>query len=243
LSGKNHNSILFLTTLGVYLGLVLVGATPQVLAQAATVKQFTIREEIGARDDLDNKPGDESESAERAVQYYLEDIEEFLIALGDLSARGQFNVLSDTFDVTQTTLLPCVDGAKAERFSKVRFINSNELTNQALIRIINPMAYGYSLGDCVTSADGKTAKDSRFNVHLDDKELSVAIVVVRASDDHADSLARDLDAAKGLFKIQATPIRTAIIEHTLVRPIGEHTAIVTRLPRGSLPSLLVSKAQ
>ncbi len=31
---KNHNPIYFLTTLSVYLGLVLVGASPQVLAQA-----------------------------------------------------------------------------------------------------------------------------------------------------------------------------------------------------------------
>jgi hypothetical protein len=33
--GKNYNSIVFLTTLSVYLGLVLVGATPEVLAQNA----------------------------------------------------------------------------------------------------------------------------------------------------------------------------------------------------------------
>jgi hypothetical protein len=37
---KNQNSILVLATLGVYLGLVLVGATPQMLAQAAMSKQF-----------------------------------------------------------------------------------------------------------------------------------------------------------------------------------------------------------
>jgi len=32
---KNYNSILFLTTLGVYFGLVLVGVTPQILAQTS----------------------------------------------------------------------------------------------------------------------------------------------------------------------------------------------------------------
>lgn len=31
---KNHNTIHFLTTLSVYLGLIVVGASPQVLAQA-----------------------------------------------------------------------------------------------------------------------------------------------------------------------------------------------------------------
>jgi hypothetical protein len=53
---KNYNSILFLT---VYLGLVLVGATPQVMAHAATNSLFDLRQEIEYKDDLDNKP-DES---------------------------------------------------------------------------------------------------------------------------------------------------------------------------------------
>lgn len=35
---KNHNTVYFLTTLSVYIGLVLVGASPQVLAQAETTK-------------------------------------------------------------------------------------------------------------------------------------------------------------------------------------------------------------
>ena len=55
---KNQNSILVLATLGVYLGLVLVGATPQVLAQAATAKQFDLKDEAGRKDDLDKKPDD-----------------------------------------------------------------------------------------------------------------------------------------------------------------------------------------
>ncbi len=52
---KNYNSILFLT---VYLGLVLVGATPQVLAHAATNSFFDIQAEWEVKDDLDNKPDD-----------------------------------------------------------------------------------------------------------------------------------------------------------------------------------------
>jgi len=53
---KGQNSILFLTTLGVYLGLVLVGATPQVLANAATTRSFDIRDEIEFQDKLDKDP-------------------------------------------------------------------------------------------------------------------------------------------------------------------------------------------
>src|SRR5215203_885631 len=56
---KNYNSIVFLTTLSVYLGLVLVGgATPSVLAQAATTRDFNIKNEIVVEDDLDKKPDD-----------------------------------------------------------------------------------------------------------------------------------------------------------------------------------------
>jgi hypothetical protein len=56
LDRKNHNSVLVLATLGVYLGLVLVGATPQVLAQAAMTRQFDVKDEIEVKDDLDKKP-------------------------------------------------------------------------------------------------------------------------------------------------------------------------------------------
>ena len=54
---KNHNSIIFLTTLGVYLGLVLAGgASPQVFAYTALTRNFDIQDEIEVKDDLDKKP-------------------------------------------------------------------------------------------------------------------------------------------------------------------------------------------
>lgn len=63
----NYNSIVFLTTLSVYLGLVLVGgATPQVLAQAALTRDFDIKNEIEFKDDLDNKPDNETSAGLKA---------------------------------------------------------------------------------------------------------------------------------------------------------------------------------
>jgi len=53
---RNQNSILVLATLGVYLGLVLAGATPPVLAQAAMTREFNVKDEIEVKDDLDTKP-------------------------------------------------------------------------------------------------------------------------------------------------------------------------------------------
>ena len=55
---RNQNSFLAVATLGVYLGLILAGATPTVLAQAATAKQFNVKDEVARKndDDVDLKP-------------------------------------------------------------------------------------------------------------------------------------------------------------------------------------------
>jgi hypothetical protein len=53
----NHNSVLLLATLGVYIGLLLVGAPTGVIAQpAAMTRNFDISEEIVTQDDLDKDP-------------------------------------------------------------------------------------------------------------------------------------------------------------------------------------------
>lgn len=73
---KKHNSIIFLTTLSVYLGLVLVGgASSPILAQAALTRNFDIQEEIEYKDDLDKKPdekSDESFEGKRSLRLYAD---------------------------------------------------------------------------------------------------------------------------------------------------------------------------
>jgi hypothetical protein len=58
LKDKKQNPALLIATLGVYLGLVLAGAAPAVLANAALTKQFDVRDEIEFVDEFDNKPDD-----------------------------------------------------------------------------------------------------------------------------------------------------------------------------------------
>lgn len=56
---RSQNSLVLLTTLGVYLGLLVVGgAAPQIFAHSATTRFFEIAEEQEARDDFDNNPAD-----------------------------------------------------------------------------------------------------------------------------------------------------------------------------------------
>jgi len=68
---KPQNSILFLATLGVYLGLFIAGgAAPQVFAHSATTRGFEISDEIEVKDDLDTNPDDCSDDlSERARQF------------------------------------------------------------------------------------------------------------------------------------------------------------------------------
>lgn len=57
-AAKSYNRIVFLTTLSLYLGLVLVGGTAPVLAHSALTKSFDVRTEIEVKDDFDNQPDD-----------------------------------------------------------------------------------------------------------------------------------------------------------------------------------------
>ena len=97
---KTQNSILFLATLGVYLGLFIAGgAAPQVFAHSATTRGFEISDEIEVKDDLDTNPED-SAAAKMSLQVYLQDIELFLNELSKYQDRKSFDLASDTFEVS-----------------------------------------------------------------------------------------------------------------------------------------------
>ncbi|MBA2379850.1 MAG: hypothetical protein H0V76_09795 [Blastocatellia bacterium] len=69
---RNNNSLLVLTTLGVYLGLLMVGATPGVVAQqGAMSRNFELSEEVDLKDDLDLDPAAEQEADEIAEFEHL----------------------------------------------------------------------------------------------------------------------------------------------------------------------------
>jgi hypothetical protein len=91
---KNQNSILVLATLGVYLGLVLVGATPQVLAQAAMTRQFNVKDEVEVKDDLDKKPDssiteDEADAISRIDKNVSNSLNKFLSKFSPSVAPGR----------------------------------------------------------------------------------------------------------------------------------------------------------
>lgn len=240
---KPQNSVLLIATLGVYLGLVLAGAAPQVMANAALSKQFNVRDEIEFKDDLDNKPDDPRSPVTESVKIYLEDVEYFLASLGRLQHAGEFDIVKDTFEVSESTLLPCVDSGRAGRFTPVKFETSSEHTRGTLEFLSRGMVYGYSLGDCIPTNEftDVTAADSNFNFKLDDKTFSITVAVKKDSPQRAADLQRELVSVLALYAARdASALRKTVIQNTVYRVTNEQLLIVLTLPRGSLPSLLSS---
>lgn len=97
---KKHNSIIFLTTLSVYLGLVLVGgASSPILAQAALTRNFDIQEEIEYKDDLDEKPDDGILSLTKSLDSYFEEVKVFPADLRQLDRIEKINLSSNQVDL------------------------------------------------------------------------------------------------------------------------------------------------
>ena len=241
---KNQNSILFITTLGVYLGLVLAGATPQVIAhqRGAMTRNFDISDEIEFKDDLDRDPSGGGHSPiTDSVGVYLEDVEALITALGGLNRKGQFDPSSSPFEVAQTVFLPCEPFNKAGSYTPQKFENINAALKPYLERFSKQLTYGYSLGDCVKTpiyAD-KEAVASNFVFKLDKKAFSIEITIQKASPESASQLAALLPPTFKDFREKAAAVvRQKLIDATSFGIKADQVFIVTRLPRASIDSLI-----
>ena len=230
-----------LATLGVYLGLILTGGTPQVLAHAALTRTFDVRDEIDVVDDQDRKPDGERSPLNMSVQVYLEDVEYFLSSLGKLKTAGKFDLGKDSFNVVQRSMQPCIDANIAGRYTPITFETTSEAARPSMEYFRRGMIYGYSLGDCLVNNEfsGSTAVDTRFDYKLDKRDFLVNVVILKESPQRALALMHDLESA---FKLFSTPnssrLRQQIIRNTRFRVQNDQVTVVTRLPRGSLVSLL-----
>ena len=243
---KAQNSILLITTLGVYLGLLVAGgAAPQVLAHSATTRIFEITDEIEIKDDIDRDP-DERVSAKLSLATYFQDVEHFIKTLKGLAGTEYFDLVADKFDVTQTTQLPCVPSNKIGSYTANRFVTTNEAVRPWLESFSKLLTDGYSLGDCLPNSRfaPNEATDSKFNFHLDKEALVVEVAVRKSSPQNAKMLADSINSTFRQFQREpAEPIRVALYRSTEFRAAGDQIFVVTRLPRGSLDSLLAKDAK
>jgi hypothetical protein len=233
---KNYNSIVFLTTLSVYLGLVLVGgATPSVLAQAATTRDFNIKNEIVVEDDLDKKP-DEDLFADSIVGLVQE--------LDKLSRKKSFDWnTTDTFQIEGLGI--------CESDNSPAFMGSGSINLQvdaALEKTAFEIAQKLYKQKALLGLGNVHSHETDFDFIFDGGSLEIKAKISNAS---AVASERERDVfpfynhfSGYLEKINSTRRASKnkiVAENTKVTTENNQVFIVTRLPRASIDDLLAEK--
>lgn len=228
-----------------YLGLVLVGATP-VLGHAATTRNFEISDEIEIKDDLDRKPDDKRSPLAMSIGNYYADLEYFLSSLEKLQQAGKFDLAADTFELSQATALPCVANNRVGSYTAETLLTSNSVLRPTLESTGKRITDGYGFADCIPSDKfaGQEATHSRFVLKLTADGLSLEVSGVKRSAADASAYLRDLTAGWNQFRIQAKEsVQKHISDGTTLAVVGSKIFVVTRLPRAGLESLLAKDAK
>ncbi len=246
---KNNNSVLFLTTLGVYLGLILVGsAAPQVLAQAATTRQFNIKDEIEQKDEFDGNP----------------DIEELKSLIANSLERTLAGFISEV-KASDWNSASRVSLRKLHSLRSVRTFCSEDWTevSDPLTSLpgrddrINELHRNFDIGSrwefasvprFIQAQEGppkqKFCKAFSVSTCLDSEELSVKLLFSRTDSLNAFRLAGYLkDFLFDRARYFEDPITRQVYQHTRASSDYANVVIVTRLPRASIDSLLATDAK
>lgn len=244
---KSKNSILVLTTLGVYLSLLMVGgAAPQVFAHSATTRNFEITDEIEIKDDLDKNPDDERSDVRLSLVTYFQDVELFVKTLKRLGGTKYFDASTDSFEVAQATQLPCVAANNTGSYTANKFVSNNELLRPWLESFSKLLTDGYSLGDCLANNRfaPNEATDSKFNFQLDKDALFVQVIVKKQSPESARMLAGDIANTFTTLKSESRDVlRLKLYESTTFLADKDQIFVVTRLPRAALDPLIAKDAK
>ncbi len=211
-NSKNYNSIVFLTTLSVYLGLVLVsGATPSIFAQAALTQRFEIQNEIETDDDLDKNSDDEpcsylKQDAESLLRTFSLDNSSLEIALGliDTSISNFLKLETNSYSLRRKR----INTEKSDALRK--FLSDFEVTN--------------------------------FHFEFDNSEINSILKTSSNSVDRAQKLASAYNTNFNYWQCESQEkfkeIPTKLYQNTKISSENNQVFIVTRLPRASIDELL-----
>lgn len=242
---KNYNSLVFLTTLSVYLGLVLVGGSaPSVLAQAATTRDFDIKSEIVVEDDLDKNP-DGCKKLEKLAEEKLQQVKaennsilNFALTLKKILLIGEEITSSNfSFDIDSK---PDLD---YPNFRKVSF----DLPSRPVIFPRNSKSKITKEVENLIGSFRKKPDSKEFNFTFgyskDEKVLTTKAAFLQDNDFTAHKLAVAYNASLDFQRCAARDIAEKIIlENTRITFENNQVFIVTRLPRGSIDALLAENS-
>jgi hypothetical protein len=235
---KNYNSIVFLTTLSVYLGLVLVGAPATVLAQAALTGRLEVKDKIEKRDDLDKKPDDVAdekvqslESGNRVILDYAEVVKVLF------EASWQADTKRFTYECEAKS--DYAGKLQAKRFFFTNFEQNEPNTRQIFHTTHSVLFKLFSLFPVKTSYDESNVIVS---FKLSDKGFTTESKFLQKDGSDTQELLSAYNASLERLKREIVNKRQALIlKHTEVLTENNQFVIVTRLPRGSLDTLLAKK--
>lgn len=231
---RSNNSLLLLTTLGVYFSLVLVGSCPSVLAQAATTRDYDIRSEVVIEDDLDKKPDDQTKVPDYAIDRYFDSLATFVTELRGFEKRDDlrlspqhFQFRLDHYSECTAVCEPCV--AKSPYFG---------LLNSEYRSLIREIDLPDSFSDCAKLRDGfydrETAKTLQFL--SDGEEYKFTAAFTKLNKQRAGYLASVLPAiiAPQITSENSGLLATRLRLATSVWARNNQVFIVTNLPRASI---------
>lgn len=244
---SKNNSIIFLTTLSVYLGLVLVGgAMPTVLAQAATTRNFNVQDEIEVKDDLDKNPEKNEElSADvelvkrlnivQAIGIFLEDLRK-LESIDKFNPQKEWNfshkVWLEEYDSTNST------STNSDIDNPWLRTAIEQLTSTAV-----PESFS-SISDYLPICERSSCRQSNIKVESNNNEFSLSFTFTRSNAEKAQLTAKAFEKFFAEQKIeQKNSFDSKIYENAKVTSENNQVFIVTRLPRGSLDDLLKQDAK
>ena len=225
---KSNNSILFLTTLGVYLGLFLVGgAAPHVFAHGALTRNFELKDEIEITDDLDNKP-----DGEQALEIYSSALESIFVTAGDLADNFPVLVEQGRYDFDTHYGLTS-KGVFSGISYRGKGVDSGKYT-APILSLYNGLPHS-------AEPDAKPL-NLVFAVDADNFEFKVALR--QDMPENASRLSGMYAALLPTLKERhASAARRLIYENTRISSKENQIYIVTRLPRAGLAALLATGAK
>jgi len=229
----------------VYLGLVLVGATPQVLAQAAMTRQFNVKDEVEHKNEFDDNP----------------DIEELK------------SLITNSLEGTIASFISEVKGSDINSVSRASLSKSHSLhslrnfCSEEWIEVFDPLkslprgtdplnelhrdldvGSGWKFATVphfIQAQQGppeqKFCKAFSVSTDLDSDNLSVKILFSRTDSLSAFRLAAYLnDFLYDRSHYFQDPITRQLYQYTRATSDYANVLIVTRLPRAGLDTLLAS---
>jgi hypothetical protein len=222
---KNYNSIVFLTTLSVYLGLVLVGAPPAALAQAALTQKLEIKNEAELKDDLDKKPDDE-----KALDVYVSTLENLFSLAKDFSSKNSAKLRGDKYE------FDCFADIFSDKSAQFRCGGGSGLFSSDFTPSLQ------KINQVFAHTSGK--EQVKVSLILTADEFALKTALNYDLKDFAGQYHNFYDAALSRIKLQRlNNPRIIIYQNTSISFENNQVFIITRLPRASIDEILAKNAR